>query len=106
MSCLSMRSLTGTLGMQLRQAKEAASVQDELVGFLQNRLAEVELGAAVERHAKQSSDKHVAASEAECALLQAAREDGSAQRRSPSSRPSSGRRATAAQAQKRTCAPR
>ena len=57
--------------LQLRQAKEAASVQDELVGFLQNRLAEVELGAEAERRAKQASDERAAASEAECASLKA-----------------------------------
>ncbi|EPS93385.1 hypothetical protein FOMPIDRAFT_1056045 [Fomitopsis schrenkii] len=56
---------------ELKQAKEAASVQDELVGFLQNRLAEIELGAEAERRAKQISDDRAAASEAECASLKA-----------------------------------
>ncbi|EPS97083.1 hypothetical protein FOMPIDRAFT_1052772 [Fomitopsis schrenkii] len=58
---------------ELKQAKEAASVQDELVGFLQNRVAEIELGAEAERHAKQSWDERAAASEAECASLKADR---------------------------------
>ncbi|KAI0729541.1 hypothetical protein C8Q72DRAFT_884100 [Fomitopsis betulina] len=56
---------------ELKQAREAASVQDELVGFLQNRLAEIELGAEAERRAKQSSDERAAANEAECASLKA-----------------------------------
>ena len=54
LNCLFIQSLTGSRVIQLRQAKEAASVQDELVGFLQNRLAEVELGAAVERTGRQA----------------------------------------------------
>ncbi|TFY50502.1 hypothetical protein EVJ58_g11024, partial [Rhodofomes roseus] len=54
---------------ELKQAKEAANVQDELVGFLQGRLAEVELTAEAERLAKQSSDERAAASEADCVTL-------------------------------------
>lgn len=46
-------------------------MQDELVGFLQNRLAEIELGAEAEKRAKQASDERAAASEVECASLKA-----------------------------------
>ncbi|EPS97529.1 hypothetical protein FOMPIDRAFT_1052298 [Fomitopsis schrenkii] len=58
---------------ELKQAKEAASVQDELVGFLQNRLAEIELGAEAERRAKRISDECTATSEGECSSLKADR---------------------------------
>ncbi|KZT64902.1 hypothetical protein DAEQUDRAFT_568465 [Daedalea quercina L-15889] len=59
---------------ELKQAKEAANVQDELVGFLQGRLAELELTSEAERRAKLALDERVAASEAECGVL---REDKS-----------------------------